>query len=89
MYGESYFQPSHHFATHVHDQILDYGPAYGFWAFLQEQLSYVLKSFKTNNRGDGELEVTLMRSYEAAGALRNMVSIYYSSLCRITLASLS
>jgi hypothetical protein len=46
---------------------------YGFWAFLQERLNHVLKSFKTNNHSGGELEVTLMRSFESSNALRNLV----------------
>lgn len=65
--------PNHHYAAHMEDQILDYGPVYGFWVFLQERLNYILKHFKTNNRGGGELEVTLMRSYEASTSLRQLV----------------
>lgn len=66
--------PNFHFATHLHEQILDYGPVYGFWAFLQERLNYTLKNFNSNRRGHGEIEVTMMRSWDAAVTLRQLVS---------------
>lgn len=71
--------PNHHWAVHLREQILDFGPVYGFWAFLQERLNYVLKSFKTNNRADGELEVTLMRSFSALSWIRKLVSRIFLS----------
>ncbi|KIO31700.1 hypothetical protein M407DRAFT_19212 [Tulasnella calospora MUT 4182] len=74
MYGSDAVKPNFHWATHLRDQILDYGPVYGFWAFLQERLNFIVKSFHTNNHGQGQLEVTMMRSYSALTSLRNMVS---------------
>lgn len=71
--------PNHHFSVHLYDQILDYGPVYGFWCFLQERLNYILKAFKTNNRGKGILEVTLMRSFAALSWLREVVSTQNST----------
>ncbi|KAG8912907.1 hypothetical protein FRC00_003508 [Tulasnella sp. 408] len=74
LYGAKAVKPNFHWATHLFEQILDYGPVYGFWAFLQERLNFIIKSFRTNNHGNGELEVTMMRSYSALTSLRNILS---------------
>jgi hypothetical protein len=55
LYGEGMMMPNHHFATHTTDHIWDYGPVYGFWCFLGEWLNKVLKNFKLNNWGKGQL----------------------------------
>lgn len=73
LYGANAVKPNFHWATHLFEQILDYGPVYGFWAFLQERLNFIVKSFRTNNHGNSELEVTMMRSYSALTSLRNIV----------------
>ncbi|KAF8573472.1 hypothetical protein K439DRAFT_1375334 [Ramaria rubella] len=56
-------KPNLHFAVHLPDQVLDYGPVYGTWCFLGEWLDKLLKSFKTNNWGEGQLEVSMMRAW--------------------------
>ncbi|TFY53003.1 hypothetical protein EVJ58_g9693 [Rhodofomes roseus] len=54
-------------------EIADYGPVYGFWTFLTERLNKVLKSFSTNGRADGELEVTFFRSFSREVRMRRML----------------
>ena len=66
-------KPNFHYVTHVFDQILDYGPVYGFWSFLMERLNKVLKSYKTNSHAFGELEVTFLREFQRDVRLRDMV----------------
>lgn len=56
-------KPNHHYATHVPSFVKDYGPLAEFWTFLFERLNKVLKSFKTNNHGGGELEVSFFREF--------------------------
>ncbi|KAJ7470860.1 hypothetical protein FB451DRAFT_1472522 [Mycena latifolia] len=53
--------------------IRDFGPLYGFWTFLFERLNKLLKSYDTNNHGDGELEVTFFREFHRDANLREVV----------------
>ncbi|KAF8511037.1 hypothetical protein JB92DRAFT_2831344 [Gautieria morchelliformis] len=50
------------YVGHVHlpVQIHDFSPVYGFWCFLSERLNKLLKSFKSNNWGGGQLEICLI-----------------------------
>jgi hypothetical protein len=59
--------------THIFEQLEDYGPVYGFWTFLFERLNKVLKSYSTNNHGDGEIEVSFFRAFTRDTELRTMV----------------
>lgn len=54
---------NHHWALHLRRHIVDFGPVYGFWAFLMERLNFTLKQFKHNNWDRGQLEISLMRSF--------------------------
>ncbi|KAG1816313.1 uncharacterized protein BJ212DRAFT_1480762 [Suillus subaureus] len=56
-------KPSHHWVTHIFEQLEDYGPIYGFWMFLFECLNKVLKSYSTNNHGDGKIEISFFRAF--------------------------
>ncbi|KAJ7219919.1 hypothetical protein GGX14DRAFT_355369, partial [Mycena pura] len=73
MYGTDEMKPNHHWAVHVFDQIRDYGPVYGFWAFLTERLNKVLKNMNSNNWGGGLLEVSMMREFHRMQQLDAMV----------------
>ncbi|KAG2350555.1 hypothetical protein BDR05DRAFT_993937 [Suillus weaverae] len=53
-------KPTHHWVTHIFDQLHDYGPVYHFWTFLFERLNKVLKSYSTNNHGGGEIELSAL-----------------------------
>lgn len=64
---------NHHWALHIRQQILDYGPVYGFWAFLTERLNFVLKQFKLNKWDRGRLEISMMRSFGNDSAVGSMV----------------
>lgn len=66
-------KPNFHWITHLFDQIEDYGPVHGYWAFPYERLNKVLKSFKTNNHARGEIEVTYMREFAREGKLRQLL----------------
>ncbi|KAK7059286.1 hypothetical protein R3P38DRAFT_2496527 [Favolaschia claudopus] len=71
-------KPNHHWAVHVFDQILDYGPVYSFWAFLPERLNKVLKNLNSNNSNGGELEVSMMREFHRAVALEGLVNVPFA-----------
>ncbi|KAJ7869571.1 hypothetical protein B0H14DRAFT_2346007, partial [Mycena olivaceomarginata] len=73
LYGMDKMKPNHHWAVHVPDQVLDFGPIYGFWAFLPERLNKVLKNLNTNNWGGGLLEVSMMREFHRMAQLDGMV----------------
>lgn len=62
IYGASALMPNHHWATHIGEQIRNFGPVYGFWCFLSERLNKILKGYNFNNRNGGELEITMMRA---------------------------
>ncbi|KAJ7844237.1 hypothetical protein B0H14DRAFT_2777033 [Mycena olivaceomarginata] len=63
-------KPNFHFITHIFQIIRDFGPVYGFWTFLFERLNKLLKSYDTNNHGNGELEVTFFREFQRDANLR-------------------
>ncbi|KAJ7347830.1 hypothetical protein DFH08DRAFT_1001104 [Mycena albidolilacea] len=67
-------KPNHHWAVHVPDQVLDFGPIYGFWAFLPECLNKILKNLNTNNWGGGLLEVSMMREFHRMVQLDGMLN---------------
>ncbi|KAJ7434858.1 hypothetical protein FB451DRAFT_1466078 [Mycena latifolia] len=66
-------KPNFHYITHIFQIIRDFGPVYGFWTFLFERLNKLLKSYDTNNHGDGELEVTFFREFHRDANLREVV----------------
>jgi hypothetical protein len=42
---------------------LNFRPLHDFWTFLYEWINKVLKSYKTNNHGSGELETTFFKEF--------------------------
>ncbi|KAJ7739131.1 hypothetical protein B0H16DRAFT_1729525 [Mycena metata] len=66
-------KPNHHYLTHIFRIIRDFGPVYGFWTFLFERLNKLLKSYDTNNHGNGELEVTFFREFHRDANLRDVL----------------
>lgn len=64
LYSSNVIKPNHHYATHVADCSRNFGPLHDFWTFLYKQLNKVLKSFKINNHGKGELETTFFREFQ-------------------------
>ena len=76
---------NHHWALHTRQYILDFGPVYGFWAFLPERLNYHLKQFRLNNWNRGKLEISMMRSFGKDATIGSMVRLHLSSLCNIPL----
>ena len=78
---KEHIKPNHHWCTHLFDQVLDYGPVYGFWSFTYERLNKVLKSYHTNNHGGGEIEVTFFRSFTREARIYDIVrSFFYYTL---------
>ncbi|KIO00608.1 hypothetical protein M404DRAFT_29307 [Pisolithus tinctorius Marx 270] len=63
LYGLGCLKPNHHYAMHTARYVHNFGPLSGFWTFLFERLNKILKSFKTNNHGDGELETTFFNEF--------------------------
>ncbi|KAJ6506558.1 hypothetical protein C8R45DRAFT_1208644 [Mycena sanguinolenta] len=74
LYGRDQMKPNHHWAVHVPDQALDYGPLHNFWAFLPERLNKVLKNLNSNNWGGGLLEVSTMREFQRMTQLEGMLN---------------
>ncbi|KAF8839059.1 hypothetical protein BDN67DRAFT_1012597 [Paxillus ammoniavirescens] len=64
LYGSAVIKPNHHFATHVGACSRNFGPLHDFWTFLFEHLNKVLKSYKTNNHANGELETTFFQEFQ-------------------------
>lgn len=64
LYGSAIIKPNHHYATHIAECARNFGPLHDFWTFLFERLNKVLKSFKTNNHGNGELETTFFHEFQ-------------------------
>jgi hypothetical protein len=75
LYGANAMKPNHHWAVHVPEQVLDYGPLYGIWAFLTERLNKVLKNLNSNNWSGGLLEVSMMREFHRMAQLEGMVRL--------------
>ncbi|KZT27119.1 hypothetical protein NEOLEDRAFT_1032080, partial [Neolentinus lepideus HHB14362 ss-1] len=73
LYGEKAMKPNHHWVVHLPDQVRDYGAVYNYWLFLVERLNKTLKNYNTNHRGGGELEVTLMRTFQRESRVRALV----------------
>lgn len=67
-------KPNHHWVTHIFDQLLDYGPVYGFWAFPVERMNRVLCLTNINNRENGEIESTFMSEFERFTILRQLAT---------------
>ncbi|KIK79556.1 hypothetical protein PAXRUDRAFT_28387 [Paxillus rubicundulus Ve08.2h10] len=63
LYGLGTMKPKFHWAVHLQQQILDYGPVYNFWAFLSEHLNKVLKGSNLNNWIGGQIEILMMREF--------------------------
>ncbi|GJF00435.1 hypothetical protein PsYK624_167230 [Phanerochaete sordida] len=63
LYGADVLKPNHHYATHIGEFVRNMGPLHCFWTFLFERMNKILKSYKTNNHGGGEIEVTFFREF--------------------------
>ncbi|KAJ7736047.1 hypothetical protein DFH07DRAFT_967007 [Mycena maculata] len=74
LYGIEQMKPNHHWAVHIPDQVLDYGPLYSFWAFLTERLNKVLKNLNSNNWSGGLLEVSMMREFHRMAQLDGVLN---------------
>ncbi|KAG1907550.1 uncharacterized protein F5891DRAFT_974250 [Suillus fuscotomentosus] len=62
LYSSNVVKPNHHYTTHVVEYARNFGPLHDFWTFLFERLNKVLKSYKTNNHANGELETTFFKT---------------------------
>lgn len=74
VYGEERMVPNHHWALHTEPQLLDYGTVYEIWAFLAERLNKTLKGANLNNWDGGQLEITMMRTFERTNDAQSLVS---------------
>ncbi|KIM51792.1 hypothetical protein SCLCIDRAFT_18301 [Scleroderma citrinum Foug A] len=63
LYGSHCMKTNHHYATHTAQYIRNFSPLNGFWTFLFERLNKILKSYKTNNHSNGELETTFFNKF--------------------------
>lgn len=71
-------KPNHHWAVHIPDEIMDFGPMYSFWAFLTERLNKILKNMNSNNWTGGRLEVSMMREFHRNAGLDAVVINFVS-----------
>ncbi|EIW81993.1 hypothetical protein CONPUDRAFT_54023, partial [Coniophora puteana RWD-64-598 SS2] len=74
LYGVNTLKPNSHWAVHLCEQVLDYGPIYNFWAFLSEHLNKVLKSATFNKWVGGQIEITMMCEFTCSSRLDTIVS---------------
>ncbi|KAH7917672.1 hypothetical protein BV22DRAFT_1108527 [Leucogyrophana mollusca] len=72
--------PYFHFAQHLKEQFLKFGPAYGTWAFGFERHNGTLAKFNHNQHKGGKLEGTMMRRWWAITFNYDLVS----TTCSIT-----
>ncbi|KAJ6572666.1 hypothetical protein B0H10DRAFT_2444291 [Mycena sp. CBHHK59/15] len=73
-YGTNNMKPNHHWAVHIPDQVVQYGPLNGFWAFLTERLNKILKNLNSNNWTGGRLEVSMMREFHRSTRITSVLS---------------
>lgn len=73
-HGSDAVKPNHHFATHIAQQIRNYGPVYSFWCFLPERLNRVLKGYNSNGAGKGQLEISMLRAFSRESRMFDIVS---------------
>ena len=73
LYGSSVIKPNHHYATHISECVRNFGPLHDFWTFLYERLNKVLKSYKTNNHGQGDLETTFFNDFQKTCHISRLV----------------
>ncbi|KAJ6597441.1 hypothetical protein B0H10DRAFT_2087257 [Mycena sp. CBHHK59/15] len=78
LYGADSMKPNHHWAVHIPDEIMDFGPMYSFWAFLTEHLNKILKNMNSNNWTGGRLEVSMMREFHRNAGLDAVVINFVS-----------
>ncbi|KAF8840022.1 hypothetical protein BDN67DRAFT_996960 [Paxillus ammoniavirescens] len=78
LYGAEAMKPNFHWAVHLRQQILDYGPVYNFWAFLSERLNKVLKSSNSNNWTGGQVEISMMREFARGAQIDSLVNTFTS-----------
>ncbi|KAJ7142859.1 hypothetical protein C8R44DRAFT_866139 [Mycena epipterygia] len=74
LYGADNMKPNHHWAIHIPDQVVQYGPLNGFWAFLTERLNKILKNLNSNNWTSGRLEVSMMREFHRSTRITSVLS---------------
>jgi hypothetical protein len=73
LYGSNAIKPNHHYSTHVSECVRNFGPLHDFWTFLYERLNKVLKSYKTNNHGQGDLETTFFNDFQKTCQISRLV----------------
>ena len=73
IYGDTYMKYNQHWCTHIAAQIVDFGPAYGFWTFPGERINKTVKSLNTNNHRDGDMELTFLREFHRTQRVKQMV----------------
>ncbi|KAJ7790616.1 hypothetical protein B0H14DRAFT_3161315 [Mycena olivaceomarginata] len=67
-------KPNHHWSVHIPDQVVQYGPLNGFWAFLTERLNKILKNLNSNNWTGGRLEVSMMREFHRSSRITSVLN---------------
>ncbi|GBE78040.1 hypothetical protein SCP_0109220 [Sparassis crispa] len=74
LYGKSSVKTNNHYSIHTTDCVRSFGPLRDFWSFLYERLNKVLKSYNSNNHGDGELETTFFGEFHRTAASARVVN---------------
>ncbi|KDR67756.1 hypothetical protein GALMADRAFT_79375, partial [Galerina marginata CBS 339.88] len=65
-------KPNHHYALHIPDILILFGPLHGTWAFALERLIGRLQGLNTNGK-IGEMEITVMKSFCRRANLKRFI----------------
>ncbi|KAH7906577.1 hypothetical protein BJ138DRAFT_975499, partial [Hygrophoropsis aurantiaca] len=67
------FRPNHHFALHIGEFFLRFGPMHGWWMFPFERIIGILQQVNTNHKLAGQLEVTMLETFCAAANVKGFL----------------
>ncbi|TFK61693.1 hypothetical protein BDN72DRAFT_777946, partial [Pluteus cervinus] len=70
----AHLTPYFHFAIHMEDQFLKYGPAYSWWTYPYERNNGFLGRFNHNGHTGGEIEGTMMRGWWKSIFIQKLIS---------------
>ncbi|KAH7904268.1 hypothetical protein BJ138DRAFT_972992, partial [Hygrophoropsis aurantiaca] len=66
------FRSNHHFALHIGEFFLRFGPMHGWWMFPFERIIGILQQINTNHKL-GQLETTMLESFCAAANVKGFL----------------
>lgn len=80
--------PNHHLAMHYPEIFRLFGPVYAWWLYAHERFNGIQENVNHNGKGEGELELTLLRNWVLKHRLYELVrcvlQIHHRSLVYCT-----